>query len=322
MSCSRLCGASAAVLHFARRVPAGTVHVQWLRRFLTRKQQRARRLRLARTAVPHCRYRRTAVWTTGMPARMRRPRPAVLHCSHGAAAADAWPRHWACAARGLQYPLLIVSAQPRGRSVVQLRMRLAPAAAPSLGRRAAAARAGRCALQARPTACRGTGAVDSPPKSTRNRQQIYTSYRAARSAAVARTTLRRGRWRAGRLPSSHVRENYSSRRALRNTAWPPSSRVPEDYSSRHPAGANMAARRPRASGVRTARLPSPLPGPAGTPSPARGTRAPRRVPGAAPGSPAPLQAGPAARLRLQSDPAAGSHTARASRGPAATARCL
>ncbi|KAM7107284.1 uncharacterized protein J5F26_006651 isoform 2-T2 [Ciconia maguari] len=147
------------------------------------------------------------------------------------------------------------------------------------------------------TAVRGTGAAGSPQETTRSRKQNC----AAGAAAVARTTPRRTRPTAVRLPCSPVRKNYTSRHALANTARPPRSRGLEDYSSRHAPGTNMADRKPRALGLqlpaRRESRPSLLADPAGTPIPPSPAAAPRRP--AEP--PARRRAAPAARLRLQTD---------------------
>lgn len=55
------------------------------RRFLTGRQQRRRRRRLPDTPVPHCRYRRTATWSTASPPRMRGAPPAITRFGRQAA---------------------------------------------------------------------------------------------------------------------------------------------------------------------------------------------------------------------------------------------
>lgn len=55
------------------------------RRFLTGRQQRKRRCRLPDTPVPHCRYRRTATWSTAPPPRMRGAPPAITRFGRQAA---------------------------------------------------------------------------------------------------------------------------------------------------------------------------------------------------------------------------------------------
>lgn len=91
---------------------------------------------------------------------------AVPHCSHRAAAAGAGARLRACAEHGVQFPPLIVRVQPGARADAtahaQLRVCRTPAAAPPVGRRAVAARAGPCALQALPHRLWGSGRSGQP----------------------------------------------------------------------------------------------------------------------------------------------------------------